>query len=118
VLVPGGFGNRGVEGKILAAQYARENKVPYLGICLGMQVRPAWGIAIRPGAMRPGANARAAAAAVPQAHKHMKQLSVQSTAVAPAQADTWQWLFRLYLAMQIHHQHPQAVCVGARASVL
>jgi CTP synthase len=38
VLVPGGFGNRGVEGKILAAQYARENKVPYLGICLGMQV--------------------------------------------------------------------------------
>jgi CTP synthase len=39
VLVPGGFGNRGVEGKILAAQYARENKVPYLGICLGMQVR-------------------------------------------------------------------------------
>uniref|UniRef100_A0A383WIW8 CTP synthase n=1 Tax=Tetradesmus obliquus TaxID=3088 RepID=A0A383WIW8_TETOB len=38
VLVPGGFGNRGVEGKILAAQYAREHKVPYLGICLGMQV--------------------------------------------------------------------------------
>jgi anthranilate/para-aminobenzoate synthase component II len=43
VLVPGGFGNRGVEGKILAAQYARENKVPYLGICLGMQVRPCLG---------------------------------------------------------------------------
>jgi len=38
VLVPGGFGERGVEGKILAAKYARENKVPYLGICLGMQV--------------------------------------------------------------------------------
>ncbi|HZJ93887.1 MAG TPA: CTP synthase [Thiopseudomonas sp.] len=38
VLVPGGFGLRGVEGKILAAQYARENKIPYLGICLGMQV--------------------------------------------------------------------------------
>lgn len=38
ILVPGGFGGRGVEGKILAAQYARENKVPYLGICLGMQV--------------------------------------------------------------------------------
>jgi CTP synthase len=38
VLVPGGFGIRGVEGKICAAQYARENKVPYLGICLGMQV--------------------------------------------------------------------------------
>ena len=38
ILVPGGFGNRGVEGKILAVQYARENKVPYLGICLGMQV--------------------------------------------------------------------------------
>ena len=38
ILVPGGFGNRGVEGKIRAAQYARENKVPYLGICLGMQV--------------------------------------------------------------------------------
>ncbi len=38
VLVPGGFGLRGVEGKILAVQYARENKIPYLGICLGMQV--------------------------------------------------------------------------------
>ncbi len=38
VLVPGGFGKRGVEGKILAAQYARENHIPYLGICLGMQV--------------------------------------------------------------------------------
>ncbi len=38
ILVPGGFGDRGVEGKILAAQYARENNVPYLGICLGMQV--------------------------------------------------------------------------------
>ncbi len=38
ILVPGGFGKRGVEGKIATAQYARENKVPYLGICLGMQV--------------------------------------------------------------------------------
>ena len=38
ILVPGGFGERGVEGKIQAVQYARENKVPYLGICLGMQV--------------------------------------------------------------------------------
>jgi len=38
ILVPGGFGKRGVEGKILAARYARENKIPYLGICLGMQV--------------------------------------------------------------------------------
>ena len=38
ILVPGGFGLRGVEGKITAVQYARENKVPYLGICLGMQV--------------------------------------------------------------------------------
>jgi CTP synthase len=38
ILVPGGFGVRGVEGKISAAQFARENKVPYLGICLGMQV--------------------------------------------------------------------------------
>ncbi|MBN8509549.1 MAG: CTP synthase [Burkholderiales bacterium] len=38
VLVPGGFGKRGVEGKILAAQYAREHGLPYLGICLGMQV--------------------------------------------------------------------------------
>ncbi|MDP2371211.1 CTP synthase [Rhodoferax sp.] len=38
VLVPGGFGKRGVEGKISAACFARENKVPYLGICLGMQV--------------------------------------------------------------------------------
>ena len=38
ILVPGGFGKRGVEGKILAAQFAREHKTPYLGICLGMQV--------------------------------------------------------------------------------
>jgi CTP synthase len=38
VLVPGGFGARGVEGKIQAAKFARENKIPYLGICLGMQV--------------------------------------------------------------------------------
>ncbi|WP_088330184.1 CTP synthase [Lacimicrobium sp. SS2-24] len=38
ILVPGGFGERGVEGKIMAVQYARENKVPFLGICLGMQV--------------------------------------------------------------------------------
>lgn len=37
ILVPGGFGNRGILGKILAAKYARENDVPYLGICLGMQ---------------------------------------------------------------------------------
>ncbi|MBQ0782246.1 MAG: CTP synthase, partial [Thalassolituus oleivorans] len=38
ILVPGGFGNRGVEGKIRTVQHARENKIPYLGICLGMQV--------------------------------------------------------------------------------
>jgi len=38
VLVPGGFGKRGIEGKVLAIKYARENKVPYFGICLGMQV--------------------------------------------------------------------------------
>src|SRR5436189_2376465 len=38
VLVPGGFGERGVEGKISAARFARANKVPYLGLCLGMQV--------------------------------------------------------------------------------
>ncbi|MEN6305219.1 MAG: CTP synthase [Armatimonadia bacterium] len=38
VLVPGGFGNRGIEGKIRAAQYARENKVPYMGLCLGLQI--------------------------------------------------------------------------------
>jgi CTP synthase len=38
ILVPGGFGNRGIEGKIATARYARENGIPYLGICLGMQV--------------------------------------------------------------------------------
>ena len=38
ILIPGGFGERGIEGKIRAAQYARENGVPYLGICLGMQI--------------------------------------------------------------------------------
>ncbi len=37
ILVPGGFGNRGIEGKVLCAKYARENNIPYLGICLGMQ---------------------------------------------------------------------------------
>lgn len=38
ILVPGGFGDRGIEGKILAAKYARENRIPYFGICLGMQI--------------------------------------------------------------------------------
>lgn len=38
ILVPGGFGSRGIEGKIMAARYAREKKIPYLGLCLGMQV--------------------------------------------------------------------------------
>ena len=38
ILVPGGFGDRGIEGMILAAQYARENRIPYLGMCLGMQI--------------------------------------------------------------------------------
>ena len=38
VLVPGGFGDRGIEGMITAAKYARENKIPYFGICLGMQM--------------------------------------------------------------------------------
>ena len=38
ILVPGGFGSRGIEGKTMAARFARENKVPYLGLCLGMQV--------------------------------------------------------------------------------
>jgi len=38
ILVPGGFGDRGIEGKILAAKYAREKKIPYFGICLGMQI--------------------------------------------------------------------------------
>ena len=38
ILVPGGFGERGIEGKILAARYARENNLPYLGLCLGMQI--------------------------------------------------------------------------------
>ncbi len=38
ILVPGGFGSRGIEGKIQAAHYARTNQVPYLGLCLGMQL--------------------------------------------------------------------------------
>ena len=38
MIIPGGFGDRGIEGKIIACQYARENNVPYLGICLGMQI--------------------------------------------------------------------------------
>ena len=38
ILVPGGFGDRGIEGKILAAKHARENKIPYLGVCLGLQI--------------------------------------------------------------------------------
>ena len=38
ILVPGGFGSRGIEGMILSAKYAREHNVPYFGICLGMQI--------------------------------------------------------------------------------
>src|SRR6201999_3467729 len=38
ILIPGGFGERGIEGKVKAAQIARERKIPYLGICLGMQI--------------------------------------------------------------------------------
>ena len=38
IIIPGGFGSRGIEGKINAARYARENKIPYLGLCLGMQI--------------------------------------------------------------------------------
>ena len=38
IIVPGGFGSRGIEGKIMAARYAREKKIPYLGLCLGMQL--------------------------------------------------------------------------------
>ena len=38
IIVPGGFGIRGTEGKVMAAKYARENNVPYLGLCLGMQI--------------------------------------------------------------------------------
>jgi CTP synthase len=38
IVVPGGFGSRGIEGKIMAAKYAREKKIPYLGLCLGMQI--------------------------------------------------------------------------------
>ncbi len=38
IVIPGGFGNRGTEGKIMAAKYARENNIPYLGLCLGMQI--------------------------------------------------------------------------------
>ena len=38
IIVPGGFGGRGIEGMILAARYAREHHVPYFGICLGMQI--------------------------------------------------------------------------------
>ena len=37
ILIPGGFGDRGIEGKILAAQFAREEGIPYFGLCLGMQ---------------------------------------------------------------------------------
>ena len=45
ILVPGGFGNRGIEGMIEAARFARTKKVPYFGICLGMQVRCACSLA-------------------------------------------------------------------------
>lgn len=38
ILVPGGFGSRGIEGKMEAIKFARENKIPFLGICLGMQL--------------------------------------------------------------------------------
>ena len=42
ILIPGGFGTRGIEGKIRAATYAREHNIPYLGICLGMQIAAAY----------------------------------------------------------------------------
>ena len=38
IVIPGGFGNRGIEGKINAIEYVRENNIPFLGICLGMQM--------------------------------------------------------------------------------
>ena len=38
IIVPGGFGNRGIEGMIASAKYAREKNIPYFGICLGMQI--------------------------------------------------------------------------------
>ena len=50
ILIPGGFGNRGIEGKIKSSQFARENKIPFFGICLGMQcaiidyARNVWGL--------------------------------------------------------------------------
>ena len=37
ILIPGGFGDRGIEGKIISSRFARENKIPFFGICLGMQ---------------------------------------------------------------------------------
>ena len=48
ILVPGGFGQRGVEGKIEAIRYAREQKIPFLGICLGMPMRIPWNLIPRP----------------------------------------------------------------------
>ena len=60
ILVPGGFGKRGTEGKIAAIRYARENGVPYLGICLGMQLaviefarHVAWAAPTAPSSTRP-----------------------------------------------------------------
>ena len=52
ILVPGGFGNRGIEGKMIAARYAREHGVPYLGICLGLSLIHIWPFANPPLAAR------------------------------------------------------------------
>ena len=61
ILVPGGFGKRGVEGKIKAIRYARENSVPYLGICLGMQLA-----VIEYARQWPGWRARTAPSSIPK----------------------------------------------------
>ena len=48
MIVAGGFGSRGIEGKIAAAQYARTHKIPYLGLCLGLQIAVIGSIALTP----------------------------------------------------------------------
>ncbi|KAG0491104.1 hypothetical protein HPP92_007967 [Vanilla planifolia] len=53
ILVPGGFGDRGIQGKVLAAKYARENRIPYLGICLGMQIAVIEGTEFDPNTKNP-----------------------------------------------------------------
>ena len=75
VIVPGGFGNRGIEGMILAAKYAREHRIPYFGICLGMQIAVIEFAGMSPGSRTP----------IPE--NSMNSAGIRSSILCPGQSD-------------------------------